>query len=252
MVLCNDPDMTEVPTDVPVDTVKLRIEKTAVRSLPADAFYHLGELHCLWVSYNSVAGLDARSFYNLQQLHELRLDGNGLAAFPWVSLRHTPRLRTLALRNNAISSVPAGAAAFLRRLTFLDLSSNRLATLPPDFLDSWSHLAPPRSPEPSPGRVVLGKRARGQCSGTSEPAMLGQCCPGACMLRDREGQWGWGSNSGPSRWRLPPGVHLGPLSCPFRLGRVPGFEPRRPASGDRVPLQAQHQQLLREQDSVRL
>ncbi len=30
-VLCNDPDMSDIPVNVPVDTEKLRVEKTAVR-----------------------------------------------------------------------------------------------------------------------------------------------------------------------------------------------------------------------------
>ncbi|XP_055972619.1 leucine-rich repeat, immunoglobulin-like domain and transmembrane domain-containing protein 3 [Sorex fumeus] len=157
VVLCDDPDMTEVPSSVPVETEKLRIEKAALRSIPAEAFYELLELRSLWVTYSAVASLDAGSLYNLRRLHELRLDGNGLAAFPWAALRDTPLLRTLVLHNNRIDSVPQGAAPYLRRLAYLDLSSNRLATLPPDFLDSWSHLVPaPGSQEFSPGRVILG------------------------------------------------------------------------------------------------
>ncbi|XP_054447540.1 leucine-rich repeat, immunoglobulin-like domain and transmembrane domain-containing protein 3 [Pteronotus mesoamericanus] len=157
-VLCNDLDMNEVPMNVPVDTVKLRIEKTVVRSIPAEAFYYLVELQYLWVTYNSVTSLDASSFYNLRQLHELRLDGNSLDAFPWTSLLDMPRLRTLGLHNNRITSVPNEAVRYLKNLAYLDLSSNRLTTLPPEFLESWSHvLTPsPRSLDVSPRRIILG------------------------------------------------------------------------------------------------
>ncbi|GAB1288111.1 Leucine-rich repeat, immunoglobulin-like domain and transmembrane domain-containing protein 3 [Apodemus speciosus] len=157
-VLCNDLDMNEVPTNFPVDTVKLRIEKAEVRRVPAEAFYYLVELQYLWLTYNSVASLDARSFYNLKRLHELRLDGNALTAFPWASLLDMPHLRTLDLHNNRITSVPNEAGRYLRNLTCLDLSSNRLTTLPPDFLDSWSHLAvtPARRPDVPLKRIVLG------------------------------------------------------------------------------------------------
>ncbi|XP_004612816.2 leucine-rich repeat, immunoglobulin-like domain and transmembrane domain-containing protein 3 [Sorex araneus] len=158
VVLCEDPDMTEVPRSVPADTEKLRIERAALRSVPAEAFYALPELRWLWVTYSAVASLDARSLYNLRRLHELRLDGNGLAAFPWAALRDTPRLRSLVLHNNRIRSVPAAAGPLLGRLAYLDLSGNGLATLPPDFLDSWPHVVPaPGSQEAaSPARVVLG------------------------------------------------------------------------------------------------
>ncbi|EHA99337.1 Leucine-rich repeat, immunoglobulin-like domain and transmembrane domain-containing protein 3, partial [Heterocephalus glaber] len=151
-------DMNEVPTNIPVDTVKLRIEKTIIHSVPAEAFYYLVELRYLWLAYNSLASVEPSSFYNLRGLHELRLGGNALAAFPWTSLADTPRLKTLDLHSNRIASVPSEAGRYLKNLAYLDLSSNRLTTLPPDFLESWSQVArtPPRSPEPSPGRVILG------------------------------------------------------------------------------------------------
>ncbi|XP_037012073.2 leucine-rich repeat, immunoglobulin-like domain and transmembrane domain-containing protein 3 isoform X2 [Artibeus jamaicensis] len=150
--------MTEVPTNVPVDTVKLRIEKTVIRSIPAEAFYYLVELQFLWVTYNSVASLEASSFYNLRQLHELRLDGNALDAFPWASLQDMPHLRTLDLHNNRITSVPNEAVRYLKNLAYLDLSSNGLTTLPPEFLESWPHVltTSPRSLDLSPRRIILG------------------------------------------------------------------------------------------------
>ncbi|XP_003468047.2 leucine-rich repeat, immunoglobulin-like domain and transmembrane domain-containing protein 3 [Cavia porcellus] len=157
-VLCNDLDMNEVPANIPVDTAKLRIEKTVIHSVPAEAFYYLVELRYLWLPYNSVASVEPSSFYNLKELHELRLDGNSLATFPWASLSDMPRLKTLDLHNNRITSVPNEAGRYLKNLAYLDLSSNRLTTLPPDFIESWSHLArtPPRSPDLSPRRIILG------------------------------------------------------------------------------------------------
>ncbi|NXT72424.1 LRIT3 protein, partial [Chaetops frenatus] len=136
-VLCNDPDMYEIPVNVPVDTVKLRIEKTVIRRIPTEAFYYLVDLKYLWVTYNCVANIDISSFYNLKQLHELRLDGNLLSTFPWESLAEMPNLRTLDLHNNKVTSIPADAGRFLRNLTYLDLSSNKLTTLPSDLMDIW-------------------------------------------------------------------------------------------------------------------
>ncbi|KAJ7327044.1 hypothetical protein JRQ81_016803 [Phrynocephalus forsythii] len=106
-VLCNDPDMFEIPVNVPVDTVKLRIEKTVIRKIPTEAFYYLVDLRYLWLTYNSLATIDTSSFYNLKQLHELRLDGNLLSSFPWESLAEMPNLRTLDLHNNKVTSIPA-------------------------------------------------------------------------------------------------------------------------------------------------
>ncbi|NWR66191.1 LRIT3 protein, partial [Bucorvus abyssinicus] len=136
-VLCNDPDMYEIPVNVPVDTVKLRIEKTVIRRIPTEAFYYLVDLKYLWVTYNCIANIDISGFYNLKQLHELRLDGNLLSTFPWESLAEMPNLRTLDLHNNKMTSIPADAGRYLRNLTYLDISSNKLTTLPSDLMDIW-------------------------------------------------------------------------------------------------------------------
>ncbi|XP_078090816.1 leucine-rich repeat, immunoglobulin-like domain and transmembrane domain-containing protein 3 [Mustelus asterias] len=136
-VLCDDPDMSEVPVNVPVDTVKLRVEKTVVRQIPREAFYYLVDLRYLWLTYDAINTIDPHSFYNLKELHELRLDGNMLSTFPWDSLQEMPNLRTLDLHNNRLSTIPANAARYLRNITNLDISSNKLATLPSDLLDIW-------------------------------------------------------------------------------------------------------------------
>lgn len=156
-VLCNDPDMSDIPLNVPVDTAKLRIEKTAVRRIPTEAFYYLLELRYLWITYNSITSVDTGSFYNLKVLHELRLDGNMISMFPWESLKEMPRLRTLDLHNNRITNVPTEAIPYLLNITYLDLSSNKISTLPSDLMDIW----PPFNGVPistnATQKVVLGK-----------------------------------------------------------------------------------------------
>ncbi|KAM4555911.1 leucine-rich repeat, immunoglobulin-like domain and transmembrane domain-containing protein 3a [Odontesthes bonariensis] len=136
-VLCNDPDMSDIPVNVPVDTIKLRVEKTAVRRIPTEAFYYLVDLRYLWITYNSVTSIDTGSFYNLKVLHELRLDGNMISVFPWESLKEMPRLKTLDLHNNRLTMVPTEAIPNLLNITYLDLSSNKLTTLPSDLMDIW-------------------------------------------------------------------------------------------------------------------
>ncbi|XP_061747870.1 leucine-rich repeat, immunoglobulin-like domain and transmembrane domain-containing protein 3a [Nerophis ophidion] len=155
-VLCNDPDMSDIPVNVPVDTVKLRIEKTAIRRVPTEAFYYLVELRYLWITYNSITSVDTGSFYNLKVLHELRLDGNMISVFPWESLKEMAMLRTLDLHNNRLTSIPSEAIPYLVKITYLDLSSNKLATLPSNLMDIW----PPFNGEPvtsnASQKVVLG------------------------------------------------------------------------------------------------
>ncbi|MEQ2275536.1 hypothetical protein XENORESO_004863 [Xenotaenia resolanae] len=155
-VLCNDPDMSDIPVNVPVDTVKLRVEKTAVRRIPTEAFYYLVELRYLWITYNSITSVDTGSFYNLKVLHELRLDGNMISVFPWESLKEMPRLRTLDLHNNRLTSVDPEAIPYLLNITYLDLSSNKLTTLPSDLMDIWPPLNGVPISSNASQKVVLG------------------------------------------------------------------------------------------------
>ncbi|XP_010898010.2 leucine-rich repeat, immunoglobulin-like domain and transmembrane domain-containing protein 3a [Esox lucius] len=155
-VLCNDPDMSDIPVNVPLDTVKLRVEKTGVRRIPTEAFYYLNDLRYLWVTYNSISSVDAAAFYNLKVLHELRLDGNLISTFPWASLKEMPRLRTLDLHNNRLTSIAAEATLYLVNITYLDVSSNRLTTLSSDLMDIWPPFnGMPVTSDLSP-KVVLG------------------------------------------------------------------------------------------------
>ncbi|XP_030048381.1 leucine-rich repeat, immunoglobulin-like domain and transmembrane domain-containing protein 3 [Microcaecilia unicolor] len=151
--------MYEIPVNIPVDTWKLRVEKTVIRRIPTEAFYYLTELKYLWVTYNSISNIDSRSFYNLKVLHELRLAGNLLSVFPWESLAEMPSLRTLDLHNNKLTSIAPEAALFLRNISYLDISSNKLTTLPSEVMDIWipiSETTIPKSTDSITQRVILG------------------------------------------------------------------------------------------------
>ncbi|XP_061766030.1 leucine-rich repeat, immunoglobulin-like domain and transmembrane domain-containing protein 1a [Nerophis ophidion] len=153
-VICNDPEISLVPVGFPVDTSKLRIEKTAIQRIPSEAFNYLSSLEFLWMSFNTLSVLGADSFRGLFNLEELRLDGNALVAFPWESLTHMPSLRLLDLHNNQLTSLPAEANAHIRNLTYLDLSSNSLLTLPATVLSNWLAVKPAQGPESS--KMILG------------------------------------------------------------------------------------------------
>ncbi|XP_074531929.1 leucine-rich repeat, immunoglobulin-like domain and transmembrane domain-containing protein 1a [Halichoeres trimaculatus] len=153
-VICNDPDISLVPVGFPVDTSKLRIEKTAIQRIPSEAFNYLSSLEFLWMSFNTLSALNPDSFRGLYNLEELRLDGNALTAFPWESLMDMPSLRLLDLHNNQLTSLPAEATGYIRNLTYLDLSSNSLLTLPVEVLSTWLAVKPVQGPESS--KMILG------------------------------------------------------------------------------------------------
>ncbi|KFO34011.1 leucine-rich repeat, immunoglobulin-like domain and transmembrane domain-containing protein 1 [Fukomys damarensis] len=139
-VLCSDPDMTLPPAPIPADTCRLRLERTAIRRVPAQAFRPLGSLEQLWLPYNALGELNAFMLRGLLRLRELRLPGNRLTTFPWAALKDSPQLRLLDLHANRLAALPPEAARFLVNLTFLDLSSNQLMRLPQELLLTWAHL----------------------------------------------------------------------------------------------------------------
>ncbi|XP_058527884.1 leucine-rich repeat, immunoglobulin-like domain and transmembrane domain-containing protein 1 [Ochotona princeps] len=155
-VVCSDADMTLPPANVPLDTCRLRLERTALRRVPGEAFRLLGRLEQLWMPYNALSELSALMLRGLRSLRELRLPGNRLANFPWAALTDTPQLRLLDLQANRLSAVPPEAVRFLGNLTFLDLSSNQLLRLPQELLLAWAALkAEPFLPSHR-ARLVLG------------------------------------------------------------------------------------------------
>lgn len=157
-VLCNDPEMTITPVNIPGDTIKLRIEKTALRRVPGEAFHSLHNLEFLWMPYNSLTSLSVITFKGLRQLQELRLDGNDLSSFPWDSLADMPQLRLLDLHNNELTSVSAEATLYIKNITYLDLSSNKLMTLPQALISAWANLqAVPYFPNDN-SKIIIGKR----------------------------------------------------------------------------------------------
>ncbi|XP_078135487.1 leucine-rich repeat, immunoglobulin-like domain and transmembrane domain-containing protein 1b [Sander vitreus] len=151
-VLCNDPEITVVPPNFPIDTSKLRIEKTAITRISSDNFHYLNSLEYLWMSFNSLNTLNVDSFRGLYNLDELRLDGNSLTSFPWESLTDMPNLRLLDLHNNKISTIPADATMHIKNLTYLDLSSNTLTTVPADVLTMWLSVKPSQDSS----KLILG------------------------------------------------------------------------------------------------
>ncbi|XP_048419652.1 leucine-rich repeat, immunoglobulin-like domain and transmembrane domain-containing protein 1a isoform X2 [Stegostoma tigrinum] len=143
-VLCNDPEMTLIPNNVPAETVKLVIEKTLIKQISTQAFSSISSLECLRLSSNSISSFDRTSLQGVIGLRELHLDRNALATFPWETLSYLPQLWLLDLHGNVLQSFPSQAATYFRNITYLDLSGNRLTTLSSKVISTW--LTPPKVP----------------------------------------------------------------------------------------------------------
>ncbi|XP_043534964.1 leucine-rich repeat, immunoglobulin-like domain and transmembrane domain-containing protein 1 [Chiloscyllium plagiosum] len=136
-VLCNDPEMTLFPNNIPAETVKLVIEKTLIKQIPTQAFSSTSSLEYIWLSSNSISSFDRQSLQSVIGLKELRLDRNALATFPWEALSYLPQLWLLDLHDNVLQSFPSQAATYLRNIIYLDLSGNQLTTLSIKVISIW-------------------------------------------------------------------------------------------------------------------
>ncbi|TRY59395.1 hypothetical protein DNTS_004305 [Danionella cerebrum] len=153
-VLCTDPDLTEVPLDVPKDSSRLRIEGTSLRRIQSGSLRLLANLRVLWLSSNALDRIGSGSFRGLVSLEELRLDRNQLGNFPWEVLQDLPRLRLLDLQQNRLVTLPPDVGSYCGNLTYLDLSGNQLTTLPMPLLSAWAMLQP--GPDPDTASMILG------------------------------------------------------------------------------------------------
>ncbi|XP_032868436.1 leucine-rich repeat, immunoglobulin-like domain and transmembrane domain-containing protein 1 [Amblyraja radiata] len=141
-VLCNNPEMTLIPGNIPDDTLTLVIERTLVRQVSAHAFSSASRLECLRLAFNSISEFSGESLQGLIRLRELRLNDNALSTFPWEALSHLPRLWLLDLHSNVLSSFPSQAGSYFKNITYLDLSSNRLRTLSISDISMWLVIPP--------------------------------------------------------------------------------------------------------------
>ncbi|XP_078284479.1 leucine-rich repeat, immunoglobulin-like domain and transmembrane domain-containing protein 1a [Rhinoraja longicauda] len=141
-VLCNNPEMTLIPGNIPDDTLKLVIEQTIIRQVSAHAFSSASRLECLRLTFNSISNFSGESLQGLTRLRELRLNDNVLSTFPWEALSHLPHLWLLDLHNNVLSSFATRADRYFKSITYLDLSNNRLTTLSVGVISMWLMVPP--------------------------------------------------------------------------------------------------------------
>ncbi|XP_078055401.1 leucine-rich repeat, immunoglobulin-like domain and transmembrane domain-containing protein 1a [Mustelus asterias] len=154
-VLCNKEEMTQIPNDLPAETLKLVIEKTSIRQVSTRAFSSAPSLECLWLSCNTISSFSGESLRGQTALRELRLDGNALSAFPWEALAYLPQLWLLDLRGNTLRSFPNHAVTYIRNITYLDLSDNRLTTLSAKVISTWL-TAPKMTNTSGNSKLILG------------------------------------------------------------------------------------------------
>ncbi|XP_068184207.1 leucine-rich repeat, immunoglobulin-like domain and transmembrane domain-containing protein 2 [Antennarius striatus] len=126
-----------IPTNLPHDMTKIRIEKSHFTEIPRRAFSRTPALENLWLNFNDITVISSKGLEGLGNLTELRLQGNRLRSVPWTAFEDTPGLKILDLKHNQLDVLPEHALKFLPGLTYLDLSFNRLTVISKDVFQNW-------------------------------------------------------------------------------------------------------------------
>ncbi len=157
-------NLSEVPHDIPSETLELPLYCNSITGLPVGAFSHLTQ--CTWLglfknqisfieketfiglvslkqmylNFNKISVLEPGAFAGLNSMETLYLWGNLLTRIQNGTFADLHKLETLLLNTNHISQIQDGAFDSLFSLKILDLSANRLTTLSPDLLTNLPYV----------------------------------------------------------------------------------------------------------------
>nr|XP_033796437.1 leucine-rich repeat, immunoglobulin-like domain and transmembrane domain-containing protein 2 [Geotrypetes seraphini] len=129
--------MRMIPTNIPPDIRRIRIENCHLTELPRGSFDTVSALEYLWLNFNNITVMHLKCLEYLKNLTELRLQGNKLHSVPWTAFQDTPALKILDLKHNRLDVLPKHALRYLANLTYLDLSFNQLTVISKDVFSNW-------------------------------------------------------------------------------------------------------------------
>jgi len=153
---CSNQGLTDFPTDVPRDTVKLDLSYNELTAVPAGSLSGLPYLRILQLDNNQIRCLDSSSLSDLPQLVSLTLNTNNLTTLSGDLVAGLPRLQSLRLEHNQLSCDC--------RLSWV-LDHETLAPL-----------ARCHSPYPLAGRRIVELRKKSmKCAGA--PSEVNSCAP---------------------------------------------------------------------------
>jgi len=153
---CSNQGLTDFPTDVPRDTVKLDLSYNELTAVPAGSLSGLPYLRILQLDNNQIRCLDSSSLSDLPQLVSLTLNTNNLTTLSGDLVAGLPRLQSLRLEHNQLSCDC--------RLSWV-LDHETLAPL-----------ARCHSPYPLAGRRIVELRKKSlKCAGA--PSEVDSCAP---------------------------------------------------------------------------
>ena len=124
-------ELTDIPTNIPTDTLEVYFIGNAIDKIKANAFSGLSECKRLDLQYNTISEVELGAFSGLGNVTSLELKGNQLTSLKVGMFQGLVALEYLGLDKNHISSIEDNTFVNLKRLKTLSLSTNRLSSLSP-------------------------------------------------------------------------------------------------------------------------
>nr|Q6YNB6.1 RecName: Full=Follicle-stimulating hormone receptor; Short=FSH-R; AltName: Full=Follitropin receptor; Flags: Precursor [Notamacropus eugenii]AAL99292.1 follicle-stimulating hormone receptor [Notamacropus eugenii] len=124
--ICQESKVTEIPSDIPRNTVEMRFVLTKLQVIPRGAFSGFRDLEKIEISQNdALEVIEADVFSNLPKLHEIRIEkANNLVLIDPEAFWNLPNLRYLLISNTGIKHLPAVYKIQSHQKVLLDIQDN--------------------------------------------------------------------------------------------------------------------------------
>ena len=118
--------LTNLPDDIPEDTVEVDLTHNRIEILPPNAFSHFLVCLELRLGFNKIWSIENQTFNGLDRLKVLHLNKNHLDSLEPGMFSGLARLETLDVCCNVIRTIGDGTFLQLSKLQVLDLNHNEL------------------------------------------------------------------------------------------------------------------------------
>ena len=139
-VNCSARNLTEFPTDLPVNTGKLVLSYNVIPRLNSQEMKKIRYLRELMIEENNISLISEGSFQNNAMMKTLKMGGNELYDLPSRIFKGLKNLMKLYLNRNRISRLQNGTFQNLISLIYLDLGENEISVIDKGAFVGLQHL----------------------------------------------------------------------------------------------------------------
>lgn len=137
---CSNTELTSIPENLPIYTVKLKLENNNIDKISIYEFEKLPYLIDLSLKNNNIETIHSETFDKLFYLNKLNLSQNRIRSLPSSIFKKLKNLTLLDLNSNKLNFIQRWLFNGLSDLQFLDLSNNQITLINQMALDDTPNL----------------------------------------------------------------------------------------------------------------